>query len=202
MTAGRETRGDDASTRFSPFPSPPKSCDVRANAPQAVPATALSSQVQSSGQKHPWQRWAPATRSASLASHRDTTKAEPPVPAEARERRGEAGAGDTLHALLPDAGRPISGRPFPRVPPSPFLARGPAGRRCPPSPGPSLLVPRHMEAATSQGAAARARGFPSDTPAFSPTHAAVAGGFLQRGECFLSAARGQRRAASLTEVNH
>lgn len=129
MTAGRETRRDEASTRFSPFPSPPKSCNVRANTPQAVPATALSSKVQPSGQKHPWQCWAPATRSASLASHRDTTIAEPPVPAEARERRweaGGAGAGDMLHALLPDAGRPISGRPFPRVPPLPF---SPAGRR-------------------------------------------------------------------------
>lgn len=91
MTAGRETRRDEASTRFSPFPSPPKSCNVRANTPQAVPATALSSQVQPSGQKHPWQCWAPATRSASLASHRDTTIAEPPVPAEARERRWEGG---------------------------------------------------------------------------------------------------------------
>lgn len=205
MTAGRETRRDEASTRFSPFPSPPKSCNVRANTPQAVPATALSSQVQPSGQKHPWQCWAPATRSASLASHRDTTIAEPPVPAEARERRWEGGGLEqvicfTLYCqTLAD---PFLRPSLSTCPPSAFLARGPAGRRCPPSPGPSLLVPRHMEAATSQGAAARARGFPSDTPAFSPTHAAVAGGFLQRGECFLSAARGQRRAASLTEVNH
>lgn len=59
-----------------------------------------------------------------------------------------------------------------------------------------------MEATMSQGTAARTWGFPPDTPAFSPAHATVAGGILQRGECFLSAAQGQRRAASLTEVNH
>lgn len=181
-----------------PLPEHPKSCSTRANTSRAVgrqhlgsPAAALSSPVQSSSQKHPWQRWAPATRSgaASPASCWDTTMVE----------SLEQVTRFTLRCqTLAD---PFEDVPF-HVPPSPFLARRPTGRRCPPSPGLSLLVPWHMEAATSQGAAARARGFPSDTPAFSPARAAVAGGFLQRGECFLSAARGQRRAALLAEVNH
>lgn len=105
-----------------------------------------------------------------------------------------AGAGDTLHALLPDAGRPISGHPFSRSP-FPSLTRVAWS----PSLALSLLVSWHMEAAWSRGTAARVWGFPSDSPAF---RARVARGFVQRGECFLSAARGQRRAALLAEVSH
>ena len=163
-------------------------------------AAALSSRAQSSSQKDPWQCWAPATRSgaASPASRWDTTIAKPLVPAEGRRGLEQVTRFTLCCQTLAD---PFQAVPF-HVSPSPSLTRGPVRRPCPLSPGLSLLVLWHMEAVMSQGAAARVRGFPSDTPAFSPARAAVARGFLQRGECFLSAARGQRRAASLTEVNH
>lgn len=192
------------------FPSPrppPPSCNMRANTfpnghQHLQTATALNSGCSPAARSTCGSAGRPLPHSGTVspASCWDTTIAEPLVPAEGRWGLEQV-TRFTLHAPLPDSGRPTSGCPFPHVP-CPFLARGTARWHCPQSPGLSLLVPWHMEAAMSQGATACVRGFPSDTPAFSLARATIAGGFLQRGECFLSAVWGQRGAASLTEVSH
>lgn len=175
------------------FPSPPKSCSITANAVQAFTSTCR--QPQPSQKHHGSGGYHHLLRCCIPIIPPDTTIAEPPALAEGLEQVTRF----TLHCQTLAA--PFQAIPF-HVSPCPFLTRRLAGQRCPLSPGLPLLVPWHMEAATSQGTTARARGFPSDTPALSPAHAAATGGFLQRGECFLSAAQGQRRAASLAEVSH
>lgn len=67
-----------------------------------------------SHQKHRWQCWAPSTRcSAAGPQHPGGLGGPGYNNSEAPGACREAGAGDTLHAPLPDAGRLISGCPFP-----------------------------------------------------------------------------------------